>query len=176
MYGGFGANTVFDTVDAAYFFDGPARQMGGVRENHANGPRGRLEHALDIGSGEIVADEEKRTGVCFCDHVGETIAEIERRRVHAAAPPSISFGNPLRDGCRHGHDVYVKLVKNVRYLLIYASPGRDDQQLGQSAGRNHYVIVGRKRRFTRLTGRFSQDYCHKGGGVDGDHFGKPSSS
>jgi hypothetical protein len=50
-----------------------------------------LERTLHIGAREIVSDEQQRTIVLFCQHIGKAVAEIETRAMDALAPDGLLF-------------------------------------------------------------------------------------
>ena len=53
--------------------------------------------------------------------VSETVAEIQRRPVHASSPTLIGQADLPRHGRRDGHDLDIKSVQEVRHLRAEAA-------------------------------------------------------
>jgi len=79
--------------------------MGRAQDKQLLGEFARaiLQHASQIGSAEILADEEQWAVMLLGDVVSEAVSEIEAGRVDAFAPSRINLANALRSGFGDGH-------------------------------------------------------------------------
>ena len=102
--------------------------------------------------------------------VGEAIAKIQTRRVHASSPLLVDEADPPRSGRRDRYDFGSKPVDQARHLGREISPRRDDEQLGQRAGGDQDFVFGFKSGETRIGPGLLEDDRHQGRCVDCNHF------
>ena len=112
----------------------------------------------------------------FRHGIGEAIAEIERGWVHASSPARISIADPPRCSRRHGNDSGSKPVQEARDLRADGSPRRNDQRFGKGTRGNQHFVFRFESGETGLGLQLFKHDRHQSRGIDGDHFGRPSSS
>ena len=130
----------------------------------------------NIGPAEITSDEQESAAVLLGHLVGEAVAKVQTRRVHALAPAAIGLRHAPRRGGRHTDDLEPEPTDEPLHLVAEIAPRGDDQRLRSRAGRDQDLVLGFQCRSTGRRRRFVEQDGHQRRGVDRDHRGRPSSS